>query len=937
MLFYIFKRFNVVSAAGTALLGAFIALVLLMAPQAALATVADGTLTTNHWKQGGSEGYSITATVHVPSAQGGYAQMYISGAQVSSTALVEDTAGTTYSLTFPVASRPAQNEAYTVDITYFDNPDTPTPPETLSLNVGTVLDSFATISSPDWGVAGSTAPTFTWQAPAAPPAGGVAGYQVSLSGVTDTAWLSAKVTTLTTTYNGTALTRGFTYPWSVTTFDAAGNSAENRDGLAMIDANISGKVTDLAGNPIEGATVTVYLTTGTVYTSIPSSVTRADGSYYLGGMNTASYRLRYSKNGKVVWYSNRLDASGVYDSYANTFGTLKTGVNAVLTGWGAIEGKVVNSSASGVTGVTVQLLDANGQATSYPSVTTTAGGAFNFSLIAPGIYKLRVIGTGGYATLDYQYSIAVTDGAVSSLPADAVLQKINVTGTVTNALGAPVPGVWVYLYTTAGVLVDTFPGAKTAADGTYVIAGVGTGNYKVLFDSGSSYAKQYYNKKATLAAADPITVGSTVLSGVDAVLGSGVPIVTAFTVPPTSSTLTVSGITFTASEPVYGVSGYMITESATAPLATDAGWKATAPTSYTVSGVGDITLYAWAKGASGLVSASVARSVTVTSVAPAVTLSTLSDQAVTANQVLNVAGSAAAGTTTLTVNGQSVNLAADGSFSFPVKLAAGANTVEVAANGTTVFTRSITYDATAPALAVTQPADNQVTTTAATTVSGTVVAGASVYLSVNGGAPVQAIVSGTGWLANVTLAAGVNTIEVVSDLSGKKNHGKRTLTLVTTLPDLVVTAPVQDVIIDKSTQVITGTVSAGATVSISAGGSTFTPQVTSGSFSQEVSFAARGSYPVTVTATSTAGTSTVVRNLIVERRIGDCNNSGGAITSADLQYAINIVIGKPGFSYSTFCDVNLVGGVLTPDGKTSSADVQTLINVLINKTGWVLP
>jgi hypothetical protein len=301
-----------------------------------------------------------------------------------------------------------------------------------------------------------------------------------------------------------------------------------------------------------------------------------------------------------------------------------------------------------------------------------------------------------------------------------------------------------------------------------------------------------------------------------------------------------------------------------------------------------------------------------------------------------VAGSAARGTTTLTVNGQSVNLAADGSFSFPVKLAAGANTIEVAANGTTIFTRSITYDATAPALAVTQPADNQVTTTAATTVSGTVVAGATVSVSVNGGAPVPAIVSNTEWIANVTLVAGVNTIEVVADLSGKKNYGKRTLTLVSTLPDLVVSEPVQDVAIAKSTQVITGTVSSGATVSISAGGTTYTPQVTSGRFSQEVSFAARGSYPVTVTATSTAGTSTVVRNLIVERRNGDCNNSG-TISAADLQYAINITIKKAGFTYSPFCDVNLVNGVLTPDGKTSASDVQTLINVLIKKPGWTLP
>ncbi|WP_129127958.1 beta strand repeat-containing protein [Geomonas oryzae] len=943
MLFHIFKRFNVISAAGTLLAAAFVALVLLLAPQAALATVATVTnnnVTTSHWKQGSQEGYSVTATVTVPTAQGGWAVMNLSGAQISTpVALTPDSAGTTYTVTVPVAARPAVGEAYAVDITYFDNPDTPTPPETLNLTVGAVLDSFATPTSPNWGVGATTNPTFTWQAPAAPPAGGVAGYQLSISGLDETPWVSAQLgaTTLSAQYtqSGTfpaGLAVGVTYPWSVYTLDAAGNSAENRDGLVMIGANISGTVTDFSGAPVADATVYVY-TVGTNSQLVTSTTTRADGSYLVGGLNTTNYWLKYSKNGKTVYYNNRLDAS---DTYANTYAVLKSGVNAVLGGWGAISGNVVTSTGAGLVGYTVQILTSGGQATSYPAVTTTTAGAFTFPLLAPGTYKVRVIGANGYATLDYPYSLTVTDGSITQLPGNAVLYKINFTGTVTNSQGAPVSGVWVYLYTSGGVLTD-FPGAVTGADGTYTAAGVAVGSYKVLFDAGSSYAKQYYNHKASLAAADTLTVGATVTTGINAVLGSGIPTVTAFTVPATSSSLTVSGITFTASEPTYGVAGYMITESATAPAASDSGWKATAPTSYTVSGVGDITLYAWAKGATGLVSDSVARSVTVTYVAPAVTISTLSDQAVTANQVLNVAGSAATGVTTLTVNGQTANLAADGSFSFPIKLAAGANTVEVVANGSTTFTRSITYDATAPALSVTQPADNQVTTTADTTVSGTVVAGATVSVSVNGGTPVQAIVSGTDWIANVTLAAGMNTIEVVADLSGKKNYGKRTLTLVSTLPDLVVTAPVQDVIIDKSTQVITGTVSSGATVSISAGGTTYTPQVTSGSFSQEVSFAARGSYPVTVTATSTAGTSTAVRNLIVERRIGDCNNSGGAISAADLQYAINITIKKAGFNYSTFCDVNLVSGVLTPDGKTSATDVQTLINVLIKKAGWTLP
>ncbi|WP_162604721.1 MSCRAMM family protein [Geomonas edaphica] len=960
MLYHIFKRFNVTSAAGTLLAGALLALALLLAPHAALATVATPQgLTTNHWKQGSSEGYSITATVTVPDTLAGLPDMTLSGAQVSSpVALVPDTAGTTYSVTVPVATRPQVGDAYSVDVVYPADPTNPIAPETLQLNVSAVLDSFAAPVSPLGGVGGTTNPTFNWTAPQS---GSVAAYRLAIYGVNELngdAWLSPQIpsgtlsgqylpTAADTSVTGgypTSLVAGTLYNWSVFVFDANGNSTEIKDGTVMIGANLSGKVTDFSGAAIADATVQVRTSTGGY---VAATTTGTDGSYLIGGLttNTVGYKVIFTKliDGvqQTTYYNNRLDDS---DLLPVNSGVLQTGINAVLGGWGAITGKVVNSSSSPMSGVTIQLLDANGNATSYPTATTKSDGTFSFNLLPPATYKVKAIGAAGvYADTLYSDSLTVTAGQVNSLPSNIMLYRINISGTVTDQNGAPVAGIGVYLLTTSGSYVSNYYGTQTASNGTYAIAGITVGSYKVFFDTaGTSYAKQYYNQKATVATADTVTVlsATTPVTGKNAVLGSGKPTVTAFTVPSTSTSLTVSGITFTASEPTFGtIAGYMITESATQPSDTDTRWKTTAPTSYTVSGVGDITLYAWAKGATGVVSDSVARSVTVTYVAPTVTLSTLSDQAVTANQVLNVAGSAATGVTTLTVNGQTANLAADGSFSFPIKLVAGANTVEVVANGTTTFTRSITYDATAPALSVTQPADNQVTTTASTTVSGTVVAGATVSVSVNGGAPVQAIVSGTDWIANVTIVAGVNTIEVVADLSGKKNYGKRTISLVSTLPDLVVTGPVQDVVIDKSTQTITGTVSSGATVSVSAGGKTFTPQVTSGSFSQDVSFAARGSYPVTVTATSTAGTSTVVRNLIVERRIGDCNNSGGAITSADLQYAINIVIGKPGFDYSTFCDVNfnVANGTLVPDGQTSSADVQTLINVLITKAGWVLP
>jgi hypothetical protein len=76
---------------------------------------------------------------------------------------------------------------------------------------------------------------------------------------------------------------------------------------------------------------------------------------------------------------------------------------------------------------------------------------------------------------------------------------------------------------------------------------------------------------------------------------------------------------FTATDAA-GVSGYLITESATPPAAGAAGWTASAPTTYAVAGDGTYTLYPWAKDAAGNVSAVYGSpaSVTVETTAPSV-------------------------------------------------------------------------------------------------------------------------------------------------------------------------------------------------------------------------------------------------------------------------------------------------------------------------------
>jgi len=89
------------------------------------------------------------------------------------------------------------------------------------------------------------------------------------------------------------------------------------------------------------------------------------------------------------------------------------------------------------------------------------------------------------------------------------------------------------------------------------------------------------------------------------------PTVNSFTIPSTSSSLTVSITSFTATDNV-GVTGYLVTESASKPSSSASGWVASSPSNYTFTTAGAKTLHAWAKDAAGNVSASKNTSVTIT-------------------------------------------------------------------------------------------------------------------------------------------------------------------------------------------------------------------------------------------------------------------------------------------------------------------------------------
>lgn len=193
------------------------------------------------------------------------------------------------------------------------------------------------------------------------------------------------------------------------------------------------------------------------------------------------------------------------------------------------------------------------------------------------------------------------------------------------------------------------------------------------------------------------------------------PTLSAFTLPATGTGPTIPVLNFTASDNV-GVTGYLVTSSATVPAASDSGWNDTTPARITASSAGVLTFYAWAKDAEGNVSAPRSATVTITLEAdgdvtkPALTVSTLDDDAITNSRALKVRGNAADDGTlqSVTVNGNNAPLDANGHFVTTVILVEGENVITVvatdAAGNRTTNARAITYIVNAPELAGISPA-----------------------------------------------------------------------------------------------------------------------------------------------------------------------------------------------------------------------------------------
>ncbi len=157
------------------------------------------------------------------------------------------------------------------------------------------------------------------------------------------------------------------------------------------------------------------------------------------------------------------------------------------------------------------------------TATSSVDGTYATGPLGAGPYLVGFAAPGYEAQFFRDRSSLGTADQVSVDPAsptsgiDAALVALSgITGTVTDGrTHQSIQGVEVTVYDASGTPV---PSAVTAVDGSYTVAGLPPGAYRVGFDA-SGYQPQFYSGKTSLARGDPVTVNSGfTINGIDASL-----------------------------------------------------------------------------------------------------------------------------------------------------------------------------------------------------------------------------------------------------------------------------------------------------------------------------------------------------------------------------------------------------------------------------------
>jgi C1A family cysteine protease len=247
-------------------------------------------------------------------------------------------------------------------------------------------------------------------------------------------------------------------------------------------------------------------------------------------------------------------------------------------------------------------------------ITTASNFIRNTGLPAEACYPYTgTDGTCSSACANWQTSTSKIAGwsyvTTTSTTADALKNGLNSFGPLVTTMDVYED----FFYYTSGVYAHS-SGTYAGGHAVLLVGYDDPGQYFIVKNSwGTGWGESGYFRIAYAEVNSVVNFGDWTIAYTPAVISgdSTPPTVTGFSIPSTATSLTVNITTFTATDNA-GVTGYRLTESATAPSASASGWSATAPETYTFSSAGTKTLYAWAKDAAGNVSTSLSRVVGIT-------------------------------------------------------------------------------------------------------------------------------------------------------------------------------------------------------------------------------------------------------------------------------------------------------------------------------------
>ena len=500
------------------------------------------------------------------------------------------------SITFTPSDTTSYN-ATTGTVTVVVNKATPTIsalPTTIAITFGQAL-SASSLS----GGSGSVAGTFTFTTPATIP-GAVGNYSASITFTPSD----------TTNYNTATGTVTVVVSKATPTISALPTTIAITFGEALSSSSLSGGSGSVAGT-----------FTFTTPATIPGAVGNYSASITFTPSDTTSYN---ATTGTVTVVVNKATPtiSALPTTIAITFGqalsasSLSGGSGSVagtftFTSPATIPGAVGNYSASitftpsdatsynATTGtVTVVVNKATPTISALPTtIAITFGQALSSSSLSGG--SGSVAGTFTFTTpATIPGAVGNYSASITFTPSDTTSYNAT-TGTVTVVVNKATPTI-TSLPTTIAITFGQALSSSSLSGGSGSVAGTFT------FSAPATIPGSFGNYSAGITFTPDSANYNSVTSTVTVVVlyvDNAAPVISSFIMPATTAGFpaTISDLTVTDD---VGVTGYLLSGSATAPLATSPAWVATKPATYTFPHWGNNMLYAFAKDAVGHVSAS---------------------------------------------------------------------------------------------------------------------------------------------------------------------------------------------------------------------------------------------------------------------------------------------------------------------------------------------